>query len=117
MKTRTRKGAAGHGAGNGRRWSAQVTRQSNALDLEPAVFKQRSGRAIAASLKRSAERSRRRKSGSYQSAMSMLSFYVNRAGRSLRPSERARLESARRELRRLFGRPAVSARAHGRRAR
>jgi hypothetical protein len=117
MKTRTRKGAAGHGSGNGRRWSAQVTRHSNALDLEPAVFKQRSARAIAASLKRSAERSRHRKSGSYQSAMSMLTFYVNRAGRNLRPSERARLESAGRELRRLFGRPALSAHVDERRAR
>jgi uncharacterized protein DUF3175 len=81
-----------------------VTRRSHALALEPAVFKLGSSRAIAASLKRSAERSRHRKAGPYQSAMSMLNFYINRAGRSLRPAERARLERAKQELRRLYGR-------------
>ena len=87
-----------------KRWSADVTRKSNALDLEAGVFRLRSARAIAASLKRSAERSRRRKAGAYQSAMSMLSFYVNRAGRGLKPAQRRKLERAKDELRRLFDR-------------
>jgi hypothetical protein len=87
-----------------RRWSGRVTATSNALDLERSVFKKRSGRAIAASLKRSAERSRRRKGTSYQSAMSMLNFYINRAGRKLPQSRRRTLESAKQELRRLYGR-------------
>jgi hypothetical protein len=81
-----------------------VTKTSNALDLERNVFKVRTARAIAASLKRSAERSRRRKGTSYQSAMSMLNFYINRAGRSLPATRRRTLESAKRELRRLYGR-------------
>jgi hypothetical protein len=89
---------------DGRRWSAHVTRTSNALDLERNVFKGRTARAIAASLKRSAERSRRRKGTSYQSAMSMLNFYINRAGRNLPAARRRTLESAKRELRRLYGR-------------
>jgi hypothetical protein len=93
--TRTRKG---------RRWSARVTATSNALDLERRVFKGRSGRAIAASLKRSADRSRRRKGSAYQSAMSMLNFYVNRAGRNLPATRRRTLNSAKQELRRLYGR-------------
>jgi hypothetical protein len=92
-------------AGRGRsRWSAEVTRRSDALDLEPAVFRKSSGRAIAESLKRSAERSRRRKGTAYQSAMSMLNFYVNRAGRQLPARRRAVLERAKNELRRLYGR-------------
>ena len=65
------------------RWSAAVMRRSNALDLEPGVFTLRSARAIAESLKRSADRSRRRKAEPFRSAMSMLSFHINRAGRSL----------------------------------
>jgi hypothetical protein len=77
---------------------------SDALDLEPSVFKQRSPRRIAASLKRSAERSHRRKSDPYRSAMSMLTFYINRAGRKLAASQKATLEKAKVELRRLFGR-------------
>jgi len=89
-----------------RRWSRRVTETSNALDLSQGVFSKASPRAIARSLKRSAERSRRRKSGSLRSAMSMLSFYINRAGRNLSKSRRARLESAKKELRRLYGRPA-----------
>jgi hypothetical protein len=90
-----------------RRWSAEVTRRSNALDLERGVFAQRSARRIAQSLKRSAERSRRRKSSPYRSAMSMLNFYVNRAGRSLTAARRRRLERAKVELRRAFGRSAA----------
>ncbi len=91
-------------ATNARRWSKTSWRRSNALDLEPGVFKLPSARAIALSLKRSAERSTRRKSDPYRSAMSMLTFYVNRAGKNL-PDERRRvLQRAKEELRRLFGR-------------
>jgi hypothetical protein len=86
------------------RWSQRVTTTSNALDLEPAVFTARSPRSIAASLKRSAEQSRRRKGTAFQSAMSMLNFYINRAGKAL-PAERKRvLTAAKTELRRLYGR-------------
>jgi|SRR4051794_30940066 hypothetical protein len=87
-----------------KRWSARVTRKSNALDLAPRVFRQRDARAIARSLKRSAEHSRRRKSSPYQSAMSMLTFYINRAGRTLSASRRRVLERAKKELRKAFGR-------------
>ena len=83
------------------RWSQRVTRESNALDLERRVFT-KSPKAIAKSLKRSAERSRRRKSSPYRSAMSMLTFYINRAGRQLTQTQRARLEAAKDELRALF---------------
>jgi len=84
-----------------RRWSQRVTRTSNALDLERQVFT-KSPKAIARSLKRSAERSRRRKSSPYRSAMSMLTFYINRAGRQLPRAQRVRLEAAKDELRALF---------------
>ncbi|PYQ06261.1 MAG: hypothetical protein DMF82_06790 [Acidobacteria bacterium] len=94
-----------------RHWSGEVTRRSSALALEPAVFKQGSSRAIAASLKRSADRSRRRKAGPYQSAMSMLNFYVNRAGRSLSGEQKTRLEKAKQELRRLYGRDSTRGQA------
>ncbi|WP_407177996.1 DUF3175 domain-containing protein [Bradyrhizobium sp. STM 3562] len=87
-----------------KRWSQRVTRESNALDLEHGVFKQTSARKIAASLKRSAESSRRRKSSAYRSALSMLTFYINRAGKNLPKTERARLERAKDELKREFGR-------------
>ena len=87
------------------RWSQRVTRTSNALDLEPGVFTRRSAKEIAASLKQSAQRSRRRKGSAYQSAMSMLNFYINRAGRQLSDTRRRTLERARGELRRAFGRP------------
>ena len=86
------------------RWSAAVTRGSNALDLEASVFKKSSPRAVALSLKRSAEQSRRRKAEPFRSAMSMLSFYINRAGKNL-PKQRLRvLERAKGELRKAFGR-------------
>ena len=85
------------------KWSAEVTEHSDALDLEAGVFKLRSAAAIARSLKRSAEHSRRRKSSPYRSAMSMLTFYVNRAGKNLTPAQRQRLEAAKVELRKLFG--------------
>ena len=87
-----------------KRWSARVTRESNALDLENRVFKKRDARSIARSLKRSAERSKRRKSSLYRSAMSMLTFYINRAGKNLSKKDRARLEAAKKELRKLYGR-------------
>src|SRR3954465_10365435 len=85
-----------------KRWSGEVTRRSNALDLEPKVFKQRSARGIALLLKRSAERSRRRKTTPYQSAMSMLNFYVNRAGSTLSPKQKNVLNAAKDELRKAF---------------
>lgn len=86
-----------------RKWSQDVTRHSNAMDLEPDVFTFDDPKEIAASLKRSAERSRRRKSPPFRSAMSMLTFYVNRAGGNL-PAERRRiLERAKDELRIAFG--------------
>ena len=88
-----------------RRWSAEVTRRSDALDLESGVFR-KSPHAIAVSLTRSAQRSRRRKAGPYQSAMSMLTFFINRGGRGLSASRRAKLERAKEELRKLHGRPA-----------
>ena len=88
----------------GRYWSDEVTRTGNALDLEPSVFTLRDPREIAASLKRSAESSERRKATPYQSAMSMLTFYINRAGKALPERQRAILEQAKLELRKAFGR-------------
>ena len=86
----------------GPRWSGQVTRRSNALDLESNVFKQRNPRRIALSLKRSAEASTRRKASPYQSAMSMLNFYINRAGSGLPKKQKANLTRAKCELRKIF---------------
>jgi hypothetical protein len=90
-----------------RRWSQHVTETSNALDLEHLVFKQRSPGAVARSLKRSAEHSTRRKASPYQSAMSMLTFYLNRAGSKLPAGEKEILTRAKDELRRLYHRPAA----------
>jgi hypothetical protein len=87
-----------------RYWSGRVTRESDALDLEGGVFKGRDPKRIAASLKRSAERSRRRKSDPYRSAISTLTFYINRAGKNLPASRRRTLEKAKTELRRQFER-------------
>ncbi len=87
---------------NSRRWSGKVTRESHALDLETGVFKKRSAHDIAVSLKRSAERSRARKSSPKRSAMSMLTFYLNRAGKNLPASRKRTLERAKDELRKLF---------------
>jgi hypothetical protein len=87
----------------GRRWSQRVTEGSDALTLEKGVFTKPSARAIARSLKRSADRSRRRKLSAYRSAMSMLTFYINRAGKDLPKSRKARLENAKDELRALYG--------------
>ena len=86
-----------------KRWSQRVTRESDALDLKGGIFKLTSARKIAASLKRSAERSSRRKAGAYRSALSMLTFYINRAGKSLPQTQRGRLERAKVELKRQFG--------------
>jgi hypothetical protein len=94
---------AAHSTGR-KKWSQRVTQRSNALDLETSVFKLRSPTAVAASLKRSALRSRRRKASPYQSAVSMLNFYINRAGKGLNPSRRRVLERAKGELRKAFRR-------------
>ena len=87
-----------------RRWSARVTRRSNALDLQPKVFRSTNPRKIALSLRRSAQASKRRKGTPYQSAMSMLNFYINRAGKSLPQKQKHVLERAKDELREVFGR-------------
>ena len=94
MKSRSKRG----------RWSGSVSRHSNALDLEKNVFSQRSPRRIALSLKRSAETSTRRKASPDQSAMSMLNFYVNRAGKKLPGTQKKVLIRAKGELRKLFHR-------------
>jgi Protein of unknown function (DUF3175) len=88
---------------NSKRWSRHVTEHSNALDLESNVFTKKSPRAIAQSLKRSAEHSQRRKSNPYRSAMSMLTFYINRAGKNLPKERKDKLEKAKDELRALYG--------------
>ncbi len=85
-------------------WSGYVTKHSNALDLETGVFTFKSPHRIAESLKKSAEASTRRKSSPFQSAMSMLNFYINRAGKNLTPERRAVLKKAKLELKKLFGR-------------
>lgn len=88
-----------------KKWSAQVTEHSDALDLEPHVFEKDDPKEIAASLKRSADKSKKRKTEPFRSAMSMLTFYINRAGRNL-PAERKKvLEEAKDELRKAYGRP------------
>jgi hypothetical protein len=86
-------------------WSGEVTAHSDALDLERGVFKRGDARSIARSLKRSAEQSRRRKASPFQSAMSMLTFYINRAGKDLPAAQRSRLQAAKSELRSLYRRP------------
>ena len=94
-----------------RRWSQQVTAHGDALDLEAGVFTLDDPREIALSLKRSAEASRRRKADPFRSALSMLTFYINRAGRHLDEAQRERLEQAKDELRALYGRPTRGQRA------
>jgi hypothetical protein len=86
----------------GRRWSADVTKHSDALDLKSEVFKGKDLHRIALSLKRSAERSKRRKGTPYQSSMSMLNFYINRAGKNLPKRQKQILERAKGELREAF---------------
>jgi hypothetical protein len=97
-----------------KRWSARVMRTSDALDLERGVFTKRSPRAVAQSLKRSAERSRRRKSAPFRSAMSMLNFHINRGGKGLSAGQRRVLERAKGELRRLYGK--TERKSHARKA-
>jgi Protein of unknown function (DUF3175) len=89
-----------------KRWSKRVMQKSDAMDLETGVFKLRSGRAIAKSLKQSSESSTRRKSTPFRSAMSMLNFEINRAGKNLSEERRQVLNQAKIELRKAFGRPA-----------
>ena len=93
-----------------KKWSARVTRESHALILEEGVFTWKDPRRIARSLKRSAETSSQRKTTPFQSAMSMLNFYINRAGKKLPRKQRQVLERAKEELRELYGRPRHSAR-------
>lgn len=105
-KTRTKKKAKRKSSKTSkkkRRWSQRVTETSDAMTLEEGVFKKDSPRAIARSVKRSAERSHRRKADPYRSAMSMLTFYVNRAGKGLSQTRRRKLEKAKDELRDLYG--------------
>jgi len=86
------------------KWSADVTEHSDALNLENNIFESKDPKKIAASLKRSAEESDRKKSAPYRSAMSMLTFYINRAGKNLEASQKEVLEQAKDELRKAFGR-------------
>lgn len=88
-----------------KRWTQKVTKESDALDLEAGVFALKDPKRIARSLKRSAQRSRRRKAPPFRSAMSMLVFYINRAGANLSEAQRRRLEAAKDELRALYGKP------------
>ena len=98
-KTSTKKKAAPK-----KKWSRHVMQTSDALDLESGVFKSKDPTNIARSLKRSAEKSKRRTGTPFQSAMSMLNFYINRAGKHLTAKEKKPLEEAKEELRRVFGR-------------
>lgn len=88
-----------------KKWSADVTEHSDALDLQPNIFEQDDPKEIAASLKRSADTSERRKAKPFRSAMSMLTFYINRAGDNLSADRKKVLEAAKDELRQLYGRP------------
>ena len=87
-----------------RNWSGRVTRESNALDLEEGIFTWKDPHRIALSLKHSAEASRRRNSPPFRSAMSMLNFYINRAGKHLNLEQKAVLDAAKTELRKLYDR-------------
>jgi hypothetical protein len=107
-RTKARDGRRRRTVRGAKRWSQRVTRDSNALDLEAGVFTLASPRAIALSLKRSALASQRRKANPYRSALSMLTFYVNRAGRTLSAARRRKLERAKHELRAAFGKEASS---------
>ncbi len=86
-----------------KKWSAEVTEHSDALELEPHVFEKSDPKEIAASLKHSADRSEKRKTESFRSAMSMLTFYINRAGKNLSADRKKVLEEAKDELRRAYG--------------
>jgi hypothetical protein len=95
MATKTKSGT--------RKWSAKVTKESDALSLEKDIFKSKDPDKIASSLKHSAEESHKRKASPFQSAMSMLNFYENRAGKNLSKRQKAPLEKAKNKLRKLFG--------------
>ena len=105
-KTSAKRNAARKGSKHAapKRWSQRVTKESDALYLKRGVFKLTNPKKIAASLKSSAEHSARRKAGAYRSALSMLTFYINRAGKTLPKTQRERLERAKEELKRAFGR-------------
>jgi uncharacterized protein DUF3175 len=103
-KARGRHGGSSRSVRTGRRWSRHVTEHSDALTLEKGVFTSRDPKRIAASLKRSAQKSRRRKTSAFRSALSMLTFYINRAGKSLPASRKKNLMRAKDELRKQFGR-------------
>ncbi|MGN6159620.1 MAG: DUF3175 domain-containing protein [Devosia sp.] len=94
----------GHDHAHGEKWSQDVTEHSDAMDLEEHIFESDDPHRIALSLKHSAEASHRRKSEPYQSAMSMLTFYINRAGHNLPAKRKKVLEDAKDELRKVFGR-------------
>ena len=101
-------GFRGHGqdseeAKEVRKWSGRVTRESSALDLKRGIFTLNDPKKIAASLKRSAEQSHRRKASPYRSALSMLTFYINRGGKNLSAARKKKLERAKDELKKLFG--------------
>jgi len=104
MSSTRKKSSKGRDDSKNRRWSDRVTKHSDALDLESKIFKSTNPRRIALSLKRSAQASKRRKGTPYQSAMSMLNFYINRAGKSLPQNQKRVLERAKDELRNVFGR-------------
>jgi putative cell wall-binding protein len=104
VSTKAKKSAKTVRGQKSKRWSADVTKHSDALDLKSEVFKEKHPHRIALSLKRSAERSKRRKGTPYQSAMSMLNFYINRAGKNLPKRQKEILERAKGELREAFGR-------------
>lgn len=104
--TATRRPTAKKKSATARRWSQKVLEHSNALDLEEGVFTRQTPRQVALSLKRSADHSTRRRSDPYRSAMSMLSFHINRSGRHLSAERRRVLTSAKDELRRLYGKAA-----------
>jgi len=87
-----------------KKWSKKVTQTSNAMDLEKDVFKQKNPKAVAKSVKRSAEKSKRKKAGPFQSAMSMINFYENRAGKNLEAGQKKVLDNSKDELRKLYGR-------------
>ena len=105
-KTKRQKSRRPRPAGrkSARYWSGRVTKESDALDLDAGVFTLNDPKQIAASLKRSAEQSDRRKAEPYRSALSMLVFYINRAGKNLPAARRRTLEQAKIELRKQFGR-------------
>jgi Protein of unknown function (DUF3175) len=103
MNKPSKAGRPARAAGRRRRWSRQVTERSDALDLERGVFKL-PPREMARSLKRSADRSTRKKSSPFRSAMSMLTFYENRGGRNLSASAKSAIKKAKEELRKLYGR-------------